>query len=421
MLARAISWFALPAALAAGIVLELAYPGEFTYALRDGGPALVAWIGLFGGVVALVVAAIVGKRGTFDDRGPLSAAVVASFVLPVAIFGFAHWDAAPSEASPLTPGVVRALERLPAGCGRLLRRLDELLACVRRAALRQRRAARPRRRHEEEPAVRAARRRKPLRQDRHARDPPTLRGRLHPRAQGALAPGRAARAAPDVRRPALRSLPPHEAPDRADVLPAGGWGWRTAPGEVRHAPPRARHRDARARAGRSEVDPPRRRPSGTDAGVDPPCALRRPGRGQTRRRAPRQGRSRALRDPGPAARAAPARAGRERHVGTDRHSGRGADRAGGGDRRRADDVAARLRPPRRCSGAEDHGRAMGGRPSGLARRASAPAGGHGRAQGEGADPSVRRPRSSRGVRTSSLPPPTRSRRKRVPSTRRRLS
>jgi hypothetical protein len=115
VLARAISWFALPAALAAGIALELAYPGEFTYALHDGGPPLAAWIGLLGGAVALLVAAIVGKRGTFDERGPLSAAVVASFILPVAIFGFAHWDTAPSEESPLTPGLVRALERLPAG------------------------------------------------------------------------------------------------------------------------------------------------------------------------------------------------------------------------------------------------------------------------------------------------------------------
>ena len=36
VLARLISWWALPAALSAGIALELAYPGEFTYTLDEG-------------------------------------------------------------------------------------------------------------------------------------------------------------------------------------------------------------------------------------------------------------------------------------------------------------------------------------------------------------------------------------------------
>ncbi len=115
VLARLISWWALPVALAAGVALELSYPGEFTYVLHDGGPPIAAWIALVGGAAALVVAAIVGRKGTLDDRGPLSAGVAAAFVLPVAIFGFAHWSTATFEASPLTPGVVRTLDTLPAG------------------------------------------------------------------------------------------------------------------------------------------------------------------------------------------------------------------------------------------------------------------------------------------------------------------
>jgi hypothetical protein len=115
VLARLSSWWALPLALAAGIGLELAYPGEFTYVLRDGGPPVVAWIALVGGAVALVVAAILGKKGALDDRGPLSAGVAAAFVLPVAVFGFAHWTTARYEPSPLTRGLVRALDELPAG------------------------------------------------------------------------------------------------------------------------------------------------------------------------------------------------------------------------------------------------------------------------------------------------------------------
>ncbi len=115
VLARLASWWAIPAALAAGIVLELAYPGEFAYLLKDGGPPIAAWIALVGGAVALLVAGVLGKRGTLDDRGPLSVAVASAFVLPVAIFGFAHWDEAPFEASPLTPGLVERLESLPEG------------------------------------------------------------------------------------------------------------------------------------------------------------------------------------------------------------------------------------------------------------------------------------------------------------------
>jgi len=114
VLARLISWWALPAALAGGIVLELFYPGEFTYLFHDGGPPIAAWIALAGGAVALVVAAIIGGRGTLDDRGPLCAGVASAFVVPVAIFGFAHWSTATFEASPLTPGIVRAIAALPA-------------------------------------------------------------------------------------------------------------------------------------------------------------------------------------------------------------------------------------------------------------------------------------------------------------------
>jgi hypothetical protein len=113
--ARLLSWFALPVALGAGIALELAYPGEFTYALHEGGPPIAAWIALLGGGIALVAAAILGRRGTLDDRGPLAAGVAAAFVAPVAVFGFAHWTTAPFEASPLTPGLVRALDHVPQG------------------------------------------------------------------------------------------------------------------------------------------------------------------------------------------------------------------------------------------------------------------------------------------------------------------
>src|SRR5262249_5998957 len=94
---------------------------------------------------------------------------------------------------------------------------------------------------------------------------------------------------------------PGEGAPRDDVLPAGGRRRRPATAEVRDPPAGARHRDARPRAGRPEVDPPRRRAPGADAGVGPPGPLRRPEGAQAGRGAARHAGARAL-DP---ARAAP--------------------------------------------------------------------------------------------------------------------
>src|SRR5206468_3880186 len=53
VLARLLSLAALPVGLAAGIAFQLAYPGDFGYSLAQGGPALAAWVALFGGAAAL--------------------------------------------------------------------------------------------------------------------------------------------------------------------------------------------------------------------------------------------------------------------------------------------------------------------------------------------------------------------------------
>ena len=46
---------AAPVALAAGIVIQLAYPGDFAYRLTDGGPAWATWVAVAGAGIALVV------------------------------------------------------------------------------------------------------------------------------------------------------------------------------------------------------------------------------------------------------------------------------------------------------------------------------------------------------------------------------
>ena len=96
----------VPLAFAGGVVLELAYPGDFDYRLTDGGPALATWIAALGALAGLVVGLVWRERVAERPAG-LAAAL---FLLPVAVSGLWHWS--PSEArtpSPLTPGLVAAL------------------------------------------------------------------------------------------------------------------------------------------------------------------------------------------------------------------------------------------------------------------------------------------------------------------------
>ena len=108
VLARALRMLVLPVALAAGIVLELEYPGDFSKRLHVGGPSVVTWIALFGGVAGIVAAVALARRfGSFECEGPLAGVAALLFVFPVAVYGFAHWDRGPHrDAYALTPGLV---------------------------------------------------------------------------------------------------------------------------------------------------------------------------------------------------------------------------------------------------------------------------------------------------------------------------
>lgn len=115
VLARLLGLAALPIALAAGIGLQLAYPGDFTLRLEDGGgPAALAWFALLGGVAALVVGVRLPRHPP-DRRRVLGGLAALVFVMPVAAHAAEDWS--PSESrrpSPLTPGLVEALrQRVP--------------------------------------------------------------------------------------------------------------------------------------------------------------------------------------------------------------------------------------------------------------------------------------------------------------------
>ncbi|MGE5272797.1 MAG: hypothetical protein ACM3QU_03370 [Verrucomicrobiota bacterium] len=115
VLARLLSLGALPVGLGSGIAFQLAYPGDFGYALHEGGPALATWVALFGGAAALVLGLLLPRRYTGLDRpGAIATATAALAILPVVLHGFTHWDERPALPTGLTAGLVTALrEHVP--------------------------------------------------------------------------------------------------------------------------------------------------------------------------------------------------------------------------------------------------------------------------------------------------------------------
>jgi hypothetical protein len=106
LLAR--SAIVLPAALAAGIVLQLLWPGDFDYGLRHGGPALATWIALFGGLAALVVGSL--RRFDVHEHYALGSAATLCLALPVFVHGVWHWSPrTKTDPLALSPRVVHRL------------------------------------------------------------------------------------------------------------------------------------------------------------------------------------------------------------------------------------------------------------------------------------------------------------------------
>ena len=104
----------VPAALPAGIALQLLWPGDFLYGLHHAGPAAVAWFALFGGAVALV-AGIFYRRRAVAERPGRAAFAAFLFVLPIAVHGFSHWSPVyPKDVDALPPQIAQALRSVPA-------------------------------------------------------------------------------------------------------------------------------------------------------------------------------------------------------------------------------------------------------------------------------------------------------------------
>ena len=101
--------FVLPLALAAGVVFQTLWPGDFGFRLENGGPSEIVWLAAAAGVLALVLSPL-ARRLSLDREGWLPGLAAALFLLPVAIHGFTRWDAvAAVDPDALTPGLVSAL------------------------------------------------------------------------------------------------------------------------------------------------------------------------------------------------------------------------------------------------------------------------------------------------------------------------
>jgi hypothetical protein len=119
VLAGFLRWAVLPVALAAGIGLQLAFPGDFgaPYRFEHGGPRLLTWIAFGAALAALLVAALAGRRiPQVEGPAPLAAAAVVLFLAPVAVHGYSHWTRAPTARLGLPHKLVAAVKaHVPTG------------------------------------------------------------------------------------------------------------------------------------------------------------------------------------------------------------------------------------------------------------------------------------------------------------------
>ena len=106
VLARLVGPLLLPLALGAGMFLQIVYPGDFEYILREPAPAWIAWFGVLGGAAALAVG-FLRRRPALETGASLAAA---AFLVPVFGGGLLDWNRPdPPEIATLTPGLVAAL------------------------------------------------------------------------------------------------------------------------------------------------------------------------------------------------------------------------------------------------------------------------------------------------------------------------
>ncbi len=114
VLARLIGPLVVPVALAAGIVFQLLYPGDFGYTLETGGPAWATWVALAGSLVALVAGYHLRRKPPLERTAALASALL---LVPTYVHGLTHWTPSPARRpNPLSTGLIEAVrDRVPTG------------------------------------------------------------------------------------------------------------------------------------------------------------------------------------------------------------------------------------------------------------------------------------------------------------------
>jgi hypothetical protein len=99
----------IPLALAAGVVIQNVYPGDFGYRFEGTTPAWPTYVAVVGGVLALAIGALTRRWDRVDRRGAVAALAVVAFAIPVAVHGFSHWTRFGSGSGALTRGLIKAV------------------------------------------------------------------------------------------------------------------------------------------------------------------------------------------------------------------------------------------------------------------------------------------------------------------------
>ena len=106
VLARLVGPILLPLMLGAGMFLQIVYPGDFDYVLKNPAPAWIAWFAVIGAVAALVLG-FVRRRPALETGAALASA---AFLTPVIGGGLLDWRPPPPPAiATLSGGLVDAL------------------------------------------------------------------------------------------------------------------------------------------------------------------------------------------------------------------------------------------------------------------------------------------------------------------------
>ena len=113
VLARLVGPLLIPLALGAGMFLQIVYPGDFEYVLREPAPAWITWFAVVGAIVALGVG-LYRRRPALEIGAALASA---AFLLPVFGGGLLNLRPTPlPEIATLTDGLVAAVRvDVPAG------------------------------------------------------------------------------------------------------------------------------------------------------------------------------------------------------------------------------------------------------------------------------------------------------------------